>query len=179
MQEIWKDIYFIENGIEYDYRRLYQVSSKGRVKSLSYNHTGKERILKAAKTKDGYLHVQLCTDKKKKWFRVNRLVAFMFIPNDDPEHKTDVNHIDENKENNLVENLEWCNRKQNCNHGTRNEKIAKSLSKKVIGCSLTDTKVIILQSTQQAKKFGFNQGNICECCNGRRKSHKGYRWYYL
>ena len=177
--EVWKDIYFIENGIEYDYRGLYQVSSEGKIKSLNYNHTGKEKILKPQKTKDGYQFVSLYKNGKVKQFIVHRLIAHMFIPNDDQENKTQVNHIDENKENNSVENLEWCTREYNNNYGTRNERIGKTKSQKVIGYSLTSTKVIILQSTSQAEKFGFNHGNISKCCNGKRKSHKGYIWKYL
>ena len=181
MEEVWKDIYFEENGVEYDYRGLYQVSNiDGKIKSLKF---GKEKMLKAGKRKDGYEFVILCKDGKQKNFLIHRLVAYMFIENDDPECKTEVNHIDENKENNCVENLEWCTREYNNNYGTRNERLGKASgktrSKKVIGYSLTDTKVIILQSTKQAKKFGFNQGCICECCNGKRKSHKGYKWFYL
>lgn len=179
MEEVWKDIYFTENGIEYDYRGLYQVSNLGRVKSLNYNRTGKERILKAGKEKIGYLRVKLCKNGKRKQFSVNRLVAFMFITNDDPINKTQVNHKDENKENNSVDNLEWATPKENSNHGTRNERVAKALSRKVIGYSLTSTKVIILQSTRQAEKFGFTQSHISACCNGKRKSHKGYVWKYL
>ena len=183
MEEVWKDIYFVENGIEYDYRGLYQVSNKGNVKSLNYNHTtGKEKILKPQKSKNCYLRVGLCKNEKQKWFYVHRLVAFMFIENDNPEYKTEVNHIDEDKENNSVDNIEWCTKEYNNNHGTRNKRSGKSQSKKVIGFSLTDTKVIILQSIRQAKKFGFDFGSICKCCKGKYyESHeyKGYKWYYL
>ena len=181
--EIWKDIYFIENGIEYDYRGLYQVSNiGGKVKSLGNDKKRKEKILKAKKTKDGYSQVIFCKNGKQKMFYVHRLAAHMFIENDDPEHKTQVNHIDEDKENNSVENLEWCTRKYNCNYGTRNKRKGKSQSRKVIGYSLTDIKVIILQSATQAKKFGFDAGAICNCCKGKyygSHEYKGYKWYYL
>ena len=182
MQEQWRDVYFIEDGVVWDYRGLYQVSSEGKVKSLNYHQTGKEKILKAKKTKESYLQVGLSKDGKVKQFLVSRLVAHMFIENDDTKHKTEVNHKDENKTNNSASNLEWCTPKQNINHGTRNERVAKALSKKVIGYSLTSTKVIILQSTSQAKKFGFNPSNICQCCNGKYcggNIYKGYRWYYV
>ena len=186
--EQWKDVYFIENGIEYDYRGLYQVNNRGIVKSLGNGNSNnsKEKILKAAKNKEGYQAVFLYKEGNKKMFRVHRLVAHMFIYNDDPEHKVEVNHIDENKENNSVENLEWCTKEYNLNHGTRNERLGKASgkarSRKVIGYSLISTKVIILKSTQQAKKFGFNQGNVCAACKEKyHKSHeyKGYKWYYL
>ena len=128
MEEQWKDIYFKQDGIVYDYRGLYQVSNLGNVKSLNYNHTGKEKILKPGKNKGGYQVVALSKDGKAKWFRVNRLIAFLFILNDNPEHKTEVNHIDENKENNSASNLEWVTPKQNSNHGTRNKRVAEALS---------------------------------------------------
>ena len=179
MQEIWKDIYLIENGVEYDYRCLYQVSSEGRVKSLNYLRTGKEKILSPGKTKNGYFLVALYKDGKQKMFRVHRLVAHMFIENDDPINKIEVNHIDENKTNNCVDNLEWCTKEYNNSYGTHNERMAKTKSRKIIGYSLTSTKIIILQSATEAKKFGFHQGKICACCNGKQKQHKGYRWYYL
>lgn len=188
MNEIWKDVYFIENGVEYDYRGLYQVSNLGNIKSLGNDKKRKEKILKAKKTKDGYLSLNLWKNGKQKMFYIHRLVAYMFIKNDDPLNKTQVNHIDENKENNNVENLEWCTREYNNNYGTRNERAAKAQraaksirkvqGKKVIGYSLTSTKVIVLQSTRQAEKFGFNQGAIWNCCNGKRKSHKGFIWKY-
>lgn len=112
-------------------------------------------------------------------FRVHRLVAHMFIENDDPINKIEVNHIDENKTNNCVDNLEWCTKEYNNSYGTHNERMAKTKSRKIIGYSLTSTKVIILQSATEAKKFGFHQGKICACCNSKQKQHKGYRWYYL
>ena len=176
--EQWKDIYFIENGVEYDYRGLYQISNLGNIKSLGNDKTRKEKILKARKDTSGYLRVYLYKNGKRKTFSVHRLVAFMFILNDDQINKVEVNHIDENKENNCVDNLEWCTPQYNHDYGTRNERVAKVLSKKVIGFSLSDTKVIILQSTMQAEKFGFNQGHICSCCNGKLKSHKGYVFKY-
>ena len=180
MEEIWKDIYFIENGLIWDYRGLYQVSNLGNVKSLNYRQTSKEKILHPRKTNDGYLRVCLYKDEKTKECCVHRLVAFMFIKNDDPKFKTQVNHINEfEKDNNCVENLEWVTPKYNTNYGTRNERSGKTLSRKIIGFSLTDKKVIVLQSAQQSKKFGFNQSAICRCCNGERKSHKGFKWYYI
>ena len=115
--EIWKDI----KG----YEGLYQVSNKGRIKSLNYRRTGKEGILKGVPTKYGYLMVTLYKKgEKPEHFSVHRLVAEAFIPNHD--NLPEVNHIDENKENNHVKNLEWCDRKYNMNYGTRNERASVS-----------------------------------------------------
>lgn len=187
MEEIWKNIYYYDfiNDEWIDYRGLYQVSSEGNVKSLGNgnNANAKERILKPVKNNDGYLQVILYKNKKKKHFLIHRLVAHMFLKNDDPYHKIDVNHKDENPSNNSVSNLELCTREYNINFGIRNKRVRKSNRKaqgrKVIGYSLTETKVIILQSTKQAEKFGFDHSHICKCCNGKQKSHKGFKWYYL
>ena len=103
MEEIWRDIK--------DYEGYYQVSNRGIVKSLNYNHTGKEGIMKPHDNGKGYLRVQLCKDGKGKWYRINRLVAQAFLPN--PNNLPEVNHIDGNPKNNNVNNLEWCDRKTN------------------------------------------------------------------
>lgn len=110
MKEIWKNIEGYEN---------YMVSNLGRVKSLNYNRTCQERILKPGKNK-GYLQVYLCKDGKIKRFYLHRLVAKVFIPN--PENKPFINHRDETRSNNCVENLEWCTAKYNINYGTCIEK---------------------------------------------------------
>nr|DAG56935.1 MAG TPA: homing endonuclease [Caudoviricetes sp.] len=106
MQEIWKDIE--------DYEGLYQVSNKGRVKSIErYSYKGnrsiqklKERILKVGIRKDNYLTVVLRKNGKSTSYLVHRLVAQNFIPN--PHGYNVVNHKDENKQNNDIRNLEWC-----------------------------------------------------------------------
>ena len=105
--EEWRDIVSYEN---------YQVSSLGRVKSLNYNHTKQEKILKQAKMKDGYLLVNLWKDGKSKTCTVHRLVAIAFIPN--PNGYRCVNHKDENPSNNIVSNLEWCTHQYNNTYGT-------------------------------------------------------------
>ncbi len=109
--EIWKDI----KG----YEGKYQCSNLGNIKSLVYK---KPKILKPRLDKDGYLKVILYKDGPKE-FRVHRLIADTFI-----SHSNDlciVNHKDENKSNNCVDNLEWCNANYNNNYGMRNSKIRK------------------------------------------------------
>ena len=122
MKEIWKSIK--------NYEGLYEVSNLGRVKSLNYNKTGKEQILKPAKVKNGYLLVGLCNNKKVKTYHVHRLVAQTFIPN--PNDLPQVNHKDEDKENNCIDNLEWCSAEYNMNYGTRNKRIGKANKNKTI-----------------------------------------------
>ena len=111
--EVWKDI----EG----YEGLYQVSTCGNIKSLPKvrrNGTGtyiqKERLLKPSNTSTGYKKVELCKDGKRKGFKVHRLVAIAFIPN--PDNKPEVNHIDGNKINNNIDNLEWVTSSENSIH---------------------------------------------------------------
>lgn len=99
--EHWKDI----EG----YDGMYQVSDLGRVRSRK---SGEWKVRKSVKNKDGYLTVCLFKDNKVNGFFVHRLVASAFIPNSD-ETKTTINHINEDKTDNRVSNLEWCDRKYN------------------------------------------------------------------
>ena len=175
--EIWKDIV--------GYEGLYQVSNWGRVKSLNYNKTGKEKILTPLKSKNGYLSVQLCKKGKIKRYLVHRLVALAFIPNDDPERKTQVNHISEfEKTNNRVENLEWMTPKENINHGTGIQRRVKKTrngkrSKIVYQYLLNGEFVKEWPSVHEIKrKLGFRCGNISNCCNGKYKTSHGFIWQY-
>ena len=115
--EIWKDIP--------DYEGLYQVSNFGRVKSLYF---GKERILKLSINKYKYLTVILHKNKKQKSFTVHRLVCLAFTPN--PNNLPCINHKDENKQNNCVDNLEWCTNKYNSNYGNCRKKISDKMKGK-------------------------------------------------
>ena len=112
---IWRDI----EG----YEGLYQVSNEGRIKSLKRHHVRNDRILKQSKDKDKYKRVDLRKDNVSAIKRVNRLVAKAFIPN--PNNYPVVNHKDENKENNSVDNLEWCSISYNNDYGSRNGNFCK------------------------------------------------------
>lgn len=175
MEEIWKDVV--------GYEGLYQVSNLGNIKSLNYNRTGEERILKPRTDKDGYLQVNLYNNKKLKTFKIHRLVAKAFIPN--PDNKPEVNHKDEDKTNNCLTNLEWMTRLENNNYGTHNERSSKSrinhqaISKSVIQYSLKGEFIRKWQSAMQIERdLGFSQSHISECCKGKRKSAYGYIWTY-
>lgn len=119
-KEVWKDI----KG----YEGLYMVSSLGNVKSMNYRRSGKPKNLKLKYTTSGYNSVVLSKDGTKKDRMVHRLVAETFIPN--PERYPQINHKDEDKFNNEVDNLEWCTEKYNSNYGTGKERMAKSLTGK-------------------------------------------------
>ena len=170
--EIWKTAVY-DGEI---YEGLYQVSNWGRIKSLNYLNTGKESVMEPDKTTNGYLQVGLWKNGESKKCLVHRLVAIAFVPN--PEGKPEVNHIDENKENNRVENLEWKWHKDNCNHGTRNERIAKALSKPVLQLSLSGDLIREWPSIAECGRNGFSLSAVCKCCNGKQKTHKGFRFMY-
>ena len=173
MTEIYKDIKDLEG--------LYQVSNFGNVLSLNYHRSGKPKLLKPRKIKGGYLQVLFCKNGEMKNYLVHRLVAETFLPN--PNNFPEVNHKDEDKTNNSVENLEWCDGKYNQNYGTRNERISKAntngkLSKPVLQFSKTGELIREWPSTQECSRNGFNQSAVAECCQGKRKSHKGFKWQY-
>lgn len=99
----------------------YLISNKGYVIDTIKNKICKERL-----SHNGYKIITIVNSNNEyKTVKVHRLVAKAFIPNQD--NKPQVNHIDENKENNMVSNLEWVTAKENCNHGTRNERMGNSL----------------------------------------------------
>lgn len=122
--EIWKPVP--------DFEGCYEVSSEGRVRSLDklivLNNGGEYikygRILKQASDKYGYRTVILRDSGRSKMYKVHRLVALTFIEN--PDGFPQINHRDENKANNKVDNLEWCTLEYNCKYGTRLERLSKS-----------------------------------------------------
>ena len=154
------------------YEELYEVSNLGRVKSLPRNGTIKEeKILKQYVDRYGYLYVGL-RNKKVKKCKVHRLVAeaFIFNPNNLPQ----VNHKDENKQNNCVNNLEFCTSKYNVNYGHRAEKV----SKKVVCIKFNGEKQIFKSSTEAGKTLSIDSSSITKCCKGKRETAGGYVWRY-
>ena len=165
MEEIWKD--------KKDYEGHYQVSNCGRVKSIKF---GKEKILKTNVDKDGYLQVTLCKNNIKKVYKVQRLVAEAFI--DNPDNLPQVNHKDEDKTNNNVDNLEWCDRLYNVRYGTGIERRSKKRSKPVLQYTLDGEFVREWPSICECGRNGYSQVDVSECCRGKRKYHKDCIWRY-
>lgn len=164
MEEVWKDI----KG----YEGLYQISNLGRVKSLPRylpnKYSFKTTYLKPALNVQGYFFVTLCKDGRMYRKRVNRLVAEAFIPN--PDDLPQVNHKDENKLNNCVDNLEWCTAQYNVDY---------SKSKEVWQYTKDNKLVSKWKSINYAgRSTNIDIGNIHKSCIGERKSAGGYIWKY-
>lgn len=176
MKEIWRPIK--------EYLDLYEVSNWGRVRSLDryMNQVGggkqfrKGKILKPLNYRgNGYLCVQLMNNSSHKLVYIHRLVAEAFIPN--PDSLPCVNHKDENKENNRVENLEWCTHSYNNTYGTAKERGDKKKSKKTYQYTLDGELVCEYSSVAEVQKLkGWLSGNIASACTGKLKTAYGYIW---
>lgn len=145
------------------YEGLYAITSCGKV----WSHRA-QKFLKPQKDRYGYLHVNLYKDGKAKKYKIHRLVAEAYIPN--PENKPQVNHKDENKEHNYVNNLEWMTSKENNNYGNHD-------TRKSVYCVELDK--VFSSTTEAARQLGIFQSNISACCHGERKTCGGYTWRYI
>lgn len=155
----------------------YEVSNLGRVKSLSrdYGYGSHGDMILKPDTAKGYKRVTLFRDCVRHRRQVHRLVAEAFIPN--PENLPLVNHKDENKANNRVENLEWCTQQYNANYGTRNSRIGERVSRKVVQLTMDGTVVRVWNSmTAAARATGACLSEISTCCKNQKYSAAGYKW---
>jgi hypothetical protein len=176
MNELWKDIP--------EYEGYYRVSNFGNVKSLDrMSHDGKRLkgiILSFGKTKAGYRQICLCKNGKTKWMMIHRIVAAVFIPN--TNNYPEVNHIDENKGNNHVSNLEWCTRDYNNRYS--------NVYKKGLVASIRKTGKRVVQfkngefiqefsSMREAERLtGIQHESISACCRGKLKEAGRYKWAF-
>lgn len=189
--EIWKDI----KG----YEGLYQVSNKGRVKSVERDNNGKnqygdctmhleEKILKPWRngTKDEHLRIELRNNGTRETQLVHVLVAKAFVPN--PQNKDVVHHIDRNPKNNNIENLVWMSRNEH--DKLHKVELVEKVSMTVYQYTLDGKLVAIWKSAREAsRQTKFAQSHISNCCNGGYfdksrnkwrscKTAYGYRWSY-
>ena len=162
-KEYWKPVV--------GYEEHYQVSNFGRVKSIKF---GKEIILKQH-IRGGYYSVVLSKNGIVKRYSVHRLVAQAFIDNSD--NLPQINHKDEDKTNNNVDNLEWCDSEYNNNYGTRNKRVSEKmtngkLSKPVLQYDLEGNLIREWASACECGRNGFDTGAVNACCNNKYKFEK-------
>lgn len=179
--EIWKPVV--------GYEGKYEVSNLGRVKSLNYAKTGMERLMKPSSYLNGYLFVNLRKDWQASGHRIHRLVYEAFrgkLPKWEATMKGnerwEVNHINEVKTDNRLENLELVTCTQNNNHGTHGKKISLARTETVYQYTIDGKLVNVWDSAMEYIKLGYRKSNVCACCKKRygrgRKSnkYKGYIW---
>ncbi len=178
MKEEWKEIA--------GYKGKYLISNFGDVKSFKKYRYGV--IRKLSESVYGYLVLILGKNDGGKQFRVHRLVAKAFIPK--IKGKDQVNHIDGDKKNNRVDNLEWCNHSENQLHAYRclgkkatcywRGKFGKNhtRSKMVAQKTLEGDVVKVWDSMMDAERNGFSNSHIAQCCKGKRNNHGGFKWEY-
>ena len=182
--EYWKDV----KG----YEGFYQVSDCGKVKSLERDvffpngtiHRIKGKILVPGLNKDGYACVNLYKNGKGKNIKVHRLVAEAFLQN--TENKPQVNHKNEVKTDNFVENLEWCDNKYNANYGTRTQRQKQTFKDNCKSGKIKRVKKVFcveLNKTFDYAKSAEEELGVCEksigkACRGERKTAGGFHWRY-
>ena len=175
MTEIWRDIKGFEG--------IYQVSNIGRVK----NSKGRIRSLKT--NNKGYYIISLYKNNIEKTYLIHRLVAQAFLPN--PNNLPEINHKDEIKSHNMIwvnedgsidynkSNLEWCDRKSNCNYGLRNKIMGDKHKKPILQITIDGCLVNKWDSAQDAaNELSYDKSNIGRCCMGKQQTYKNYFWKY-
>ena len=148
-----------------DYEGLYAVTEDGQV----WSHRSK-RFLTSSLRANGYLTVHLCKDGAKKHHYIHRLVAEAYIPN--PEGLPQVNHKDENKQNNSLNNLEWCSSQYNHEYGTRTRRTCKP-----VYC--VELNKIFESASEAARQLKADQSCISKACKREGKIAYGYHWQYI
>lgn len=171
MKEEWRPVV--------GYEGYYMVSNMGNVKSLGNGNSNnsKERILKQYKSGGGYLNVNLYKEGIIKHYRVHRLVAQAFLPN--PYNLPVINHKNEIKSDNRVENIEWCSYSYNNSYNDKAKKTGEKKSKAIVGVHIISGEKVFFSSAREAKKtLGIAYQNICHCLKGKRHSAGNFQWFY-
>lgn len=168
MEEIWEPVVGYEN--------LYEISNLGRIKSLKYRGGKKQKILSTYNV-HGYKRVRLFDGRTKHSTGVHRIVAEAFL--DNPESKQFVNHIDGDKGNNRLENLEWATRSENTIHAFRVLKVKRGGGLEKRAVKNIDTGEIYSSIQEASRKTKLNRTSIISCCKGRYKTVNGQHWEYI
>ena len=179
-KEIWKAI----EG----YEGLYEVSDRGRVRSLTRTieqraregststHTYRGRILTNGHNIKGYCHIVLHNGDGGTTFRVSRLVAQHFIPN--PENKPQVNHLDGNLDNNVATNLEWATNIENQRHSWRELNRQQSGAEKRPVIAERKGEFRYWSSINEPAKYGIGASQVANTLAGRQNTCHGFHWRY-
>ena len=153
----------------------YSISEDGEIKNIK---TG--RAISQREDKDGYMVCNLSTtNKRQQTFKVHRLVALMYVENDNPEVKVQVNHKDENKKNNHYSNLEWCTLHYNINYGLRTKKAITPRERAIIIKNENTGDVVKFESIASAcRMLNLDPRHLGEVLSGTRKTVNGYSAFY-
>lgn len=163
--EIWKDVIGFDG--------LYQVSSHGNIRNAK-----NKQCLKQSKQRNGYLYVTLRKNGNQYHSLMHRIVALSFIENETGH--AEINHINEDKEDNRVSNLEWCDHRYNINYGTGHLRSAQKQGRKVRQLTLDGEIIKEYSSVREAARImNRNHKDIYNVCNGYRKSSCGFKWEYV
>ena len=157
----------------------YYINRNGEVKSTNAFKGTKEIILKGSISSRGYKIVSLMNCGKVYSRTIHKLLAQTFIPN--PNNLPCINHKDGNKLNNSLDNLEWCDYGYNESEAYRLKlKRPRIKEKQLYQKDKKGNIIAIWNSVNELERlFGYSTGNICEVCNGNRKTAYGYRWEYV
>jgi hypothetical protein len=163
MTIIWKPIIGYEN--------YYEISNFGEIRSIQNKS---KKIIKPYITNRGYLRIRLFKNKIRTAFTIHRLVGINFIPN--TENKSYINHIDGNKQNNNVSNLEWVTHSENEKHASENN---LKNSKSIIQYDLNGNKINEFNSIKNASIMtGIHKCGISKCCNNKMKTSGNFKWKF-
>ena len=184
--EVWK---VVTRGL----RREYRVSNKGRVKTINYKSNKREIILRPRIDSKGYDYITITIGDKRKNFRVHRLVAELFIPN--PFNKPFVDHINNIKTDNRVQNLRWATQKENMNNEitiehmkgrNKGKKLSEEHKRKIREGSTTNKRVLCVETgieyisaSEAGRQLHIDGSSIIKSCRGKYEKAGGYHWKYL
>lgn len=154
------------------YEGIYEINRRGEVRRVKSGYISRGYI-----GRDGYRRISLTVNGKTKPYLAHRLLAIAFIPN--PLNLPCINHKDENKANNSLDNLEWCTYRYNLNYGTHNIRANETRKKPILQFSKDGAFIREWKSvTDLRNETGMDITHVSSCCRGKRKSANGYRWQY-